>query len=257
MDNIAVIDWDAYAQDYDALNTLIPYKEMQRAVLDEIRTHEGGRILDAGCGTGNLIQLLSERFSENNCRDFYIFGLDQSQAMLNRASIKVPVEHVCLIQTDLNSDLPFLPETLEVIVSINTLYALDDPSKVLTRFYEVLSPGGQLILVTPKAGYENGLVLKAHCKSPKPDEHWKDAHSSSEREEILIKEAIRDPLVQEQMLRVAKWNRYIHKERKFHFYHLAALETLLTTIGFHVIARRSIYADQNIFLVARKKPKRE
>jgi ubiquinone/menaquinone biosynthesis C-methylase UbiE len=251
-DSKETIDWDAYARDYDALNALAPYRDMQNAVFDEVRICGGKTILDAACGTGNLIQMLAQHFNENNFSDFFILGLDRSRAMLARAEKKSFKGNIRLICADLDHCLPFPDETFETIVCINALYALRDPRGTLSGFHKTLTRDGRLILVTPKAGYENGLMLKAHSKSTKPDAYWHNAHASPEREQLLIKEAIDDPEVQGQMLRIAAWNRRIRTERTFHFYQPEEFNALLMQTGFRVIVMQHTYADQNILVVASK-----
>ena len=254
MNDLAIVDWDAYAHDYDALNMLLPYGDMQQSVCDKILTYarDRTRILDAACGTGNLIGRLAQRFSAANRTDHLIVGLDRSPAMLARAKTKTQDNNICYIRANLDQDLPFMEGGFDVIASINALYALEDPSAVLKSFYAMLKDGGKLVLVTPRAGYENGLVLKAHCKSTKPNTYWEDAHASPEREQLLIKEAISDPGVQAQMLRIAAWNRCIKVEQKFHFYDPDELALLFVQIGFQIISIEPTYAGQNILVIASK-----
>ena len=93
-------------------------------------------ILDAGCGTGRLCQLLGRFGTVTGC------DLSGQAIALSR---KRGLER--LFQADLNSaDLG--TEHYDVITSIDVLYhrAIGDDAPVLASFYRALRPGGLLIL---------------------------------------------------------------------------------------------------------------
>jgi len=46
--------WKRYFKVYDVLNLLIPYQELLNTICDELDIKPGEKILEAGCGTGNL-----------------------------------------------------------------------------------------------------------------------------------------------------------------------------------------------------------
>ncbi len=90
-------DWERYAVAYDTLNSLRPYVAMVDDVVATLDEAEYP-LLDAGCGTGNLIQrLIAIRASE-------IIGIDTTGAMLERARSKCP--GVTFQNADLNQPLP-------------------------------------------------------------------------------------------------------------------------------------------------------
>lgn len=243
-----VNDWGGYAVCYDALNELRPYQELQQAVATELGSLTGQRLLDAGCGTGNLIQiLLRERW-----QGMEIWALDFSEEMLRRAEQKNQAISVHFLRADLNQSLPFPDEFFDKIVSVNTLYAIKSPVEALTEFARVLKREGSLVLVTPKRGYQNGLVLKAHCQSDKPDEYWYDVHRSPEREWELVTEAIEDPTVRSQMMAIAEYNRQIAATASFHFFEQPELLTMIEGCGFTIIKTDFVYAEQGILIGARK-----
>jgi len=94
------------------------------------------RILDAGCGTGRLCQLLDEYGSVSGC-DISPDALD----LCRKRGLK------SLFQADLN-EVSLLSAHYDVITSIDTLYhlAINDELAVLRKFYAALKPGGVLIL---------------------------------------------------------------------------------------------------------------
>ncbi|WP_243372318.1 class I SAM-dependent methyltransferase [Geotalea sp. SG265] len=93
-------------------------------------------ILDAGCGTGRLCQLL-QRFGT-------VEGCDASPQALSFSRLR-GIDG--LFQADLNeADLG--TNRYDVITSIDVLYhkAIKDEGEVLARFFRALKPGGLLIL---------------------------------------------------------------------------------------------------------------
>ncbi|MBX2866769.1 methyltransferase domain-containing protein [Candidatus Kaiserbacteria bacterium] len=236
------IDWDAYARYYDTLTTLIPYQEMLDTVCHHLHECQTP-ILDAGCGTGNVTHLLTQVTDE-------ITAIDQAQEMLSRARAKCAGETVSFKQVDLDEVLPFQGDTFGAIVCVNVLYAVKNPAETLAEFYRILRPEGTLVLVTPKAGYENGLILKAHADSPKPDEHWLNMHCSPQWERARAKEALGEK--SEAFLELIRFNRRIAESATFHFFTPRTLIRCVKEAGFQSVYTEAVYADQNILLSARK-----
>lgn len=242
-------DWEKYAVCYDSLLEIKPYTSMLQTVAREALNSPRGSILDASCGTGNFEKVLFDERKE----EVDITGIDTSCEMLTRAKQKCSLySSVHFLNADLNNVLPFNNDSFDQIVSINTLYAVSNPEKTLCEFHRVINKEGRLLIVTPKHGYENGLILKSHCNSSLPDEYWTDAHANSEREEKLIREAINDEEVIQNMLTVAKYNRSIAGNCKFHFFSLDTLIELLEKNGFNVKNHSVTYANQSIFITATK-----
>jgi ubiquinone/menaquinone biosynthesis C-methylase UbiE len=238
------VDWDRYALCYDSLSKLSPYAKMMKDIADKI-TQTQGALLDASCGTGNLIAAI-EALPRS---PFQIVGVDASEEMLRRATKKTSAS-VLYKKCNLDAPLPFEDSSFEQVASINTLYAVKDPSFTLSQFRRVLKRDGQLFLVTPKHGFENGFILKDHAGSTLPDDHWVRAHDSPEREELLIRQAITDESMIESMLHVANINRLINASSVFHFFTEDALIKNLSDLGFEVVEKSMTYANQAIFIRA-------
>lgn len=238
-------DWEHYARCYDRLNELTPYQAMLEEVARALRTQEGERILDAACGTGNLTTRLEQDTGA------VVMGCDYSEVMLACAQDKCG-DRAPLLRTNLNRPIPFADHSFDAVACVNTLYAVANPAHLLSEFSRVLRVGGRIVLVTPKAGYENGLILKAHCKSPKPDAHWEQVHLDPTREEARIREACGDTELARDLILVGTWNRLISKNSRFHFFTTEALEDLITHAGFTITDRRMTYAGQCHLIVAVK-----
>jgi 2-polyprenyl-3-methyl-5-hydroxy-6-metoxy-1,4-benzoquinol methylase len=111
--------------------------ELITSVVERKRSEAGRlRILDAGCGTGRLCQLMA-RFGT-------VAGCDMSDEALECCRERGLTE---LFKVDLN-DVQLPPSTYDVITSIDTLYHqwVKDETAVLARFHAALRPGGIVIL---------------------------------------------------------------------------------------------------------------
>jgi ubiquinone/menaquinone biosynthesis C-methylase UbiE len=247
------IDWGAYARCYDALLELSPYRAMLTDVTAALRLGGSDRILDAGCGTGNLLLRLQDDARALGVRPGAYFACDASNAMLARAKEKT--EDVSFVRCDLDDRLPYDDESFDAIACVNALYATKDPHATIKEFHRTLTHGGRLVIVSPKRGYENGLILKAHAKSQKPDDYWRDAHRSVERERMLVSEACEDPEVSSKVMLLADYNRRIARDATFHFFEPSDLCALLRETGFRIDTDGLTYAGQNILVSATRLPK--
>jgi len=234
-------DWEHYAECYDVLNELRPYSDMFETVLATLGNIRYP-LLDAGCGTGNLIAQLPAHSTAK------VVGIDASMAMLARANVKCPRAEFWL--ADLDTTLPFDASSFGTITCLNALYAVADPSNTLREFNRILRPAGSLVIVVPKPRYQNGLILKSHCQSEKPDSYWLDAHRSRKREERLIREAVKEKITVDRFLRLARFNRAIANEPSFHFLNAQELSLLLRANGFTDVRIKETYADQNFLVTA-------
>jgi len=240
-------DWSVYAQCYDALTKLKPYQDLVSSVVRTLSPKNDDAILDAGCGTGNLLCAL-----RNECADAVLTGIDFSEGMLSYSKVKNSGHDVVFHQVDMNGDIPFTAHSFSAVTSVNVLYALTHPKSTLKEWYRILKPGGRVVIATPKRGYDNGLILKAQCQSAKPDSYWMNAHASSAREEMLIREAISDESLIQKMLTVAAHNRRIAGTQVFHFYEIPELQALLEECCFTIQTIVPSYANQGILVCATK-----
>jgi len=96
-------NWGGYAECYDALMELEPYRKLQTIVASELGVINEQTILEAACGTGNLTQMLLE----TNRGPFELHSLDFSPEMLYRARQKCMSPFVIFDEADLNTVLGY------------------------------------------------------------------------------------------------------------------------------------------------------
>jgi trans-aconitate methyltransferase len=152
--------WEIYARCYDAIAVLQPYQQMLADVIAEVPTRPAPRrVLDAGCGTGNLIQaLLVTRPDVGE-----VVAADRSVAMLRRSQRKNPT--ATHVQADLNGNLGELAGSFDLIVCANVVYALANPRHSLTILKSRLAPGGRLVVTTPKARADTKKIVLQHIRA--------------------------------------------------------------------------------------------
>lgn len=137
--------WNFYAKAYDVINKNVPYLKMLDEVIKEVQINGSLNVLDAGCGTGNLLKRMSQ-ISFNS----KFVGIDSSEEMLDRAKKKfLSNPSVTLRHADLDKRLDFPDSGFDYIVSSNALYALRDPKMLIEEFHRLLKPQGKLVFTNP------------------------------------------------------------------------------------------------------------
>jgi len=114
------------------------YHPVHNAVLGELRTHPAHRILDVGCGTGDLTARL-----RREVRPDLVAGCDFSAGMLEQASGRTGA--VQWLQGDA-ARLPFDEEQFDAVVSTESFHWFPDPDVALREFHRVLRPSGWVLV---------------------------------------------------------------------------------------------------------------
>jgi ubiquinone/menaquinone biosynthesis C-methylase UbiE len=113
-----------------------------RRKLEQVLAHylaplpDGARLLDVGCGTGNLLERLGGRFTCAGC--------DPAEEMLRRARDRNPEAELKIAAAEA---LPFEEASFDAVLCIEVMRYLADPRIALHELARVLRPGG-LALVT-------------------------------------------------------------------------------------------------------------
>ncbi len=103
----------------------------------------GRRVLDVGCGTGDLLRAAAQR------SDGLLVGVDFAVARLARAA--GGHRRIHLVQHDLAQPLPFASASFDVVFCTETLEHLKHPEACLAEIRRVLHPAGRLVVSVPNA----------------------------------------------------------------------------------------------------------
>lgn len=132
--------WDFWAKRYHRLwvqkYSLRPTRELILSLFNE--NMDGNRVLDLGCGPGELIEELLHRHT-----DLDITGLDFSQGMLDISKKRNPKAKHLLLDV---SNLDELDERFHIILSTHSLPYYKNPKKVIEDLYQLLEDDGKIIM---------------------------------------------------------------------------------------------------------------
>jgi ubiquinone/menaquinone biosynthesis C-methylase UbiE len=136
--------FDVWSRIYDLpVVQLTTYRPVHNAVLRAMRSAPGRRVLDIGCGTGQLAFRVKQAFP-GAC----VVGCDFSAGMLQRAAVRS--RRVRWVRGDAGR-LPFHDHAFDVIMSTEAFHWFPDQDAALAEFFRVLAPGGQLLLALVNA----------------------------------------------------------------------------------------------------------
>lgn len=113
--------------------------ELGQALLG-LGLRDGMRLLDAGCGTGEMLQRLRDTAGPNAV----VLGLDLSAAHA-RAARETVDGSITVMQADLLT-APLPPASFDLIWSANTINHLRDPVAGLKRLAALLRTGGRIAI---------------------------------------------------------------------------------------------------------------
>ncbi len=139
------------------------YCHVQNAVGLQLFSKIGDRrfknILELGCGTGNLTNLLSQRFPEAKIK-----AVDISEKMLKVAESKINKDNIEFILADAE-EIEF-KEKFDLIISNASLQWFNDLRGVLNRYSDILDDGGLILfsIFGPDTYKELNLILKPLIK---------------------------------------------------------------------------------------------
>jgi SAM-dependent methyltransferase len=131
--------FDVWSLGYDLeIPQRFAYRPVHDAVLESLEHEPGRRVLDVGCGTGELVRRLRESFPRMR-----VVGCDFSAGMLRRAAAKGGAAR--WVRGDA-CRLPFDDGSFDIVTSTEAFHWFPDQDAALREFRRVLVPGGRLLL---------------------------------------------------------------------------------------------------------------
>lgn len=131
-------DWDAAT--YDRVSD--PQVAMAEGVLERLALQPGERVLDAGCGSGRVTELLLQRGAE-------VVAADQSSSMVEAARARL-AGRAQVLHCDI-SEIE-LPEPVDAVFSNAVFHWVPDHDRLFATLHRALRPGGRLVAQFGGAG---------------------------------------------------------------------------------------------------------
>ncbi len=137
-------DWDAATYDRVA----DPMTRWGTDVLDRLPLRGDERVLDAGCGSGRVTEVLAERLPRGA-----VVALDGSPAMVEQARARLARfgERVTFVVADLGRPLPIVDQ-VDAILSTATFHWVPDHDALFMNLAAVVRPNGRLVAQCGGAG---------------------------------------------------------------------------------------------------------
>ncbi|MDJ0636645.1 MAG: methyltransferase domain-containing protein [Xenococcaceae cyanobacterium MO_188.B29] len=119
------------------------------------------RILDLGCGNGNLTNLIAQQ-------GYKVTGIEQSESGIHFARQNFPNCH--FIQGSIYDSVPEeLEKSFDIVISAEVIEHLYYPRELVKYARQCIKLGGHLIVTTPYHGYWKNLALSL---TGKMDRHF-------------------------------------------------------------------------------------
>jgi 2-polyprenyl-3-methyl-5-hydroxy-6-metoxy-1,4-benzoquinol methylase len=110
-------------------------------------------VLDMGCGNGSFLSLYRDR-------GWRLYGTDFSPTGIEIAKKTYPDIHFILGDSQTSAaDLSREVGLVDLVISTEVVEHLYDPKGFLRTAYDVLKPGGMMVVTTPYHGYLKNLAM--------------------------------------------------------------------------------------------------
>ena len=169
-------DWDAAT--YDRISD--PQTRWGTAVLDRLALDGDETVLDAGCGSGRVTELLADRLPRGR-----VVALDASPAMIDEARRRLARfgDRIDYLVADLGRPFAVPGGTVDAILSTATFHWVPDHDALFRNLAAVLRPGGRLAAQCGGAGNIASIraVLATIGDGWLGDSHFETPEATAER----------------------------------------------------------------------------
>ena len=145
--------FDALAAEWDLHYTAEDFERLSHLV-DKLGIDSGSSVINLGCATGVLFDLLRRKVGPNGL----LTGVDFSYCMAQQAHRNFPFPNVTVIDADA-SNLPFLNSTYDLAISFDSFAHFSRKQRTLNEISRVLKLGATLYLIDLASSQE---VTESH-----------------------------------------------------------------------------------------------
>lgn len=150
-----------WAKRYDFIVQFMAFgqaRRLRRKSIDVAQIAPGERVLDVGCGTGDLTLFAKERAGSTG----QVCGIDAAPEMIDVARGKAARAKTAVdFRVGVIERLPFPNDSFDVVLSSLMMHHLPDDlkPKALAEVRRVIKPGGRLLIVDFKGQIEKQGVM--------------------------------------------------------------------------------------------------
>jgi trans-aconitate methyltransferase len=136
------------------------------SLIELLSPQSGERILDLGCGTGQLTEQIAVAHAQ-------VVGIDRSPTMIETARQNYPdLEFLVADAQNFQVDRPF-----DAVFSNAVLHWIPDPDRAIHSIYQALKPGGRFVAEFGGKGNVEAIVQALHraletIHTKPPEAHW-------------------------------------------------------------------------------------
>jgi ubiquinone/menaquinone biosynthesis C-methylase UbiE len=156
---------DALLPGYDLLTRLMGFHRVYRKLIAQAELSDGQRVLEIGCGTGNLATR-----AKRDHPGVELIGCDPDPRALGRAQRKARRLTGIRFENGYAQRLPYADGEFDRVLSSMMLHHLDEEAKptAAAEIFRVLRPGGRLHLVDMGGNMtaDDGLAARLVKHSP-------------------------------------------------------------------------------------------
>lgn len=133
--------FDALAAEWD-LNFTAEDLERLQHIVDKLEIKEGMTVLDLGCGTGILFDLVRRKVGKSGS----ITGVDFSFQMVQKAHRNFPFDNVNVVDADA-INLPFADSTFDAAIAFAAFPHFSDQKRAVEETHRVLKKNGPFYVI--------------------------------------------------------------------------------------------------------------
>lgn len=129
-------------------------KKIEKETIEIANIKRNSRILDAGCGIGNLLMLL-----QGLKKNLKLYGIDISEEMLRIARKKL--KNKAKLKLIALEKINFKDNYFDYIFSVDSFHHYANYDSVMRNFHRVLKKNGRLIVVDFNFGFTGNKIFHA------------------------------------------------------------------------------------------------